>query len=100
MVQLIKKPGDRRKYYMIVQSWDTRTINRFRVNVGYAIEMKEKISDLMEKIKQIDTDEDIKSLLVFFQHIHHSYEQFEQYFKLLEVKYLNVRLKEYSAEKN
>ncbi len=100
MVQLIKKPADRRKYYMIVQSWDTRTINRIRVNIGYAIEMKEKISDFTEKTKQIDTGEDIKSLLVFFQNIHHSYEQFEQYFKLIEVKYLNIRLKEYLEEKN
>jgi DNA-binding transcriptional regulator GbsR (MarR family) len=100
MVQLIKKPGDRKKYYMIVQSWDTRTINRLRLNIGYAIEMKKGISDFIEIAKQIDTGEDIKSSLVFFQDIHHSYEQFELYFKLLEVKYLNIRLKEYLEEKN
>ncbi|MFX0125955.1 MAG: GbsR/MarR family transcriptional regulator, partial [Candidatus Hodarchaeota archaeon] len=100
MVQLIKKPGDRKKYYMIVQSWDTRTINRFRLTASYAREIKEKISDLIEKIEYIATDEDIKSLQVFFQHIHHSYDQFEQYFKLLEIKFLNIRLKEYLEEKN
>ena len=95
MVQVIKKPGDRKNYYMIVQSWDARTINRFRVNVGYAIEMKKNISDFIKKINQIDAGDDINPLLVFFQNIHHSYEQFEQYFKLLEVKYLRIRLKEY-----
>ncbi|GAG23460.1 unnamed protein product, partial [marine sediment metagenome] len=100
MVQIIKKPGDRKKYYMIVQSWDTRTINRLRVNIGYAIEMKKGISAFLETAQQIDTSEDIKSLIVFFQDIHHSYEQFGQYFKLLEVKYLNIRLKEYLEKKN
>lgn len=99
MVQIIKKPGDRKKYYMIVQSWDTRTINRLRLNIGYAIEMRKGISDCIEIANQIDTGEDIKSLLVFFQDIHHSYEQFGQYFKLLEVKYLNIRLQEYLEKK-
>ncbi|MHA2224123.1 MAG: helix-turn-helix domain-containing protein [Candidatus Hodarchaeales archaeon] len=100
MVQIIKKPSDRKKYYMIVQSWDTRTINRLRLNIGYAIEMKKGISDFIEIAKQIDTGKDIKSLLVFFQDIHHSYKQFGQYFKLLEVKYLNIRLNEYLEQKN
>ncbi len=100
MIQLIKKPKDRKKYYMIVQSWDTRTINRLRLNIGYAIEMKEGISDFIEIAKQIDTGEDVKSLLLFFQEIYYSYEQFEQYFKLLELKYLNIRLKELLEEKN
>ncbi|MFX0181914.1 MAG: hypothetical protein ACFE95_02430 [Candidatus Hodarchaeota archaeon] len=35
------------------------------------------------------------SLIEFLQHIHYSYDQFEQYFKLLEVKFLNIRLKEH-----
>jgi DNA-binding transcriptional regulator GbsR (MarR family) len=100
MIQIIKKPGDRKKYYMIVQSWDTRTINRLRLNVRYANEMKKGINEFIEMTKQIDTGEDIKSLLAFFQDIHHSYEQFGQYFKLLEVKYLNIRLREYLEEKN
>ncbi|MFX0084378.1 MAG: MarR family transcriptional regulator [Candidatus Hodarchaeota archaeon] len=95
MVQLIKRPGDRKKYYMIVQSWDTRTINRLRLNIGYAIEMKKGISDFIEITKQIDTVEDVNSLLLFFKEIYHSYEQFGQYFKLLELKYLNIRLKEF-----
>ncbi len=60
--------------------------------------MKRGISDFIEETKKIDTGEDIKSLSVFFQDIYHSYEQFEQYFKLLEVKYLNIRLKEYLSE--
>jgi hypothetical protein len=62
--------------------------------------MKKGISGFFEIAKQIDTGEDIKSLLVFFQDIHHSYEQFDQYFKLLEVKYLNIRLKKYLEKKN
>ncbi|MFX1247565.1 MAG: hypothetical protein ACFFBQ_09300 [Promethearchaeota archaeon] len=100
MVQLIKKPGDRKKYYIIVQSWDTRTIHRFRLNIRYAAEMRQSISDLIDKTSQIKPGEDINSLLVFFQEIHHSYEQFEQYFKLLELKYLDIRLKEYLEKKN
>ena len=33
MIQLMKKPHDRKKYYIAVQSWDTRTINRFKLNI-------------------------------------------------------------------
>lgn len=95
MVQLIKRPGDRKKYFMIIQSWDARTIYRFRLNILSAIEMKQKISDLIEKTTQIAKSEEITSLLAFFHDIHHSYEYFEQYFRLLEMKYLNIRLREH-----
>ena len=100
MVEIIKKPSDRKNYYMIVQSWDTRTINRLRLNIRYAIEMKKGMSEFLEITKQIDTGEDINPLLVFFQDIYHIYEQFGQYFKLLIRKYLNIRLKEYFEEKS
>ncbi|MFX0065163.1 MAG: hypothetical protein ACFFC7_23570, partial [Candidatus Hermodarchaeota archaeon] len=63
--------------------------------IKYAIEVKEKITNLIEKIELRKPSKENKSLIAFFQHIHHSYEQYEQYFKLLEVKYLNIRLKEY-----
>ncbi|MFX1538327.1 MAG: hypothetical protein ACFFDI_29405, partial [Promethearchaeota archaeon] len=95
MIQLIKKPGDRKKYYMVIQSWDSRVINRIKLNIKYAIEVKEKITNLMEKIELRKPSKENKSLKAFFQHIHHSYEQYEQYFKLLEVKYLTIRLKDY-----
>ncbi len=99
MVQLIKKPGDRKNYYLMVQSWDTRTINRMRMNIGYAQEMKKVMREFIEITQQIDTEEENKALLVFFQEIHHCYEQFEQYFKLLEKKFLKIRLKEYLTKK-
>ncbi|MFX1507498.1 MAG: hypothetical protein ACFFDC_15550, partial [Promethearchaeota archaeon] len=99
MVQLVKKPGDRKKYYVIIQSWDTRTLNRIRTNIGYALEMQKKNSYFYEITNQITTDKDVKSLLVFFQHVRQSYEQFKQYFKLIEVKFLNIRLKEYLAQR-
>ena len=89
MVKVIKKPGDRKKYYMIVQSWDTRIINKFKLNQNYGVMIKKKIKNLMKKV---GTSEENKALLVSLQDIHHSYDQFEQYFKLLEVKYLNIRL--------
>ncbi|MFX0093427.1 MAG: hypothetical protein ACFFBD_16870, partial [Candidatus Hodarchaeota archaeon] len=95
MIQVIKKPGDRKKYYMAIQSWDTRMINRLRLSMKYAIEVKGKITNLMERINPKNRSEDNDSLLAFFQDIYHSYDQFEQYFKFLEVKYLNIRLKEY-----
>ncbi len=100
MIQIIKKSGDRKKYYMIVQSWDARTINRLQINIGYAIEMKKKISNLIKMTQQIEIGEDKMSLLGFFQDIYHAYEQFEQYFKFLELKYLTIRLQEYLENNN
>lgn len=99
MVQVIRKQKDRKKYYTIVQSWDTRTINRLRLNIIYATEMKKGLNEFIELTRQLETTENVRSLLAFFQEIHNSYEQFEQYFKLLETKYLNIRLKEHITEK-
>ncbi|MHA2334600.1 MAG: hypothetical protein ACXAEU_21415 [Candidatus Hodarchaeales archaeon] len=92
MIQLIKKPRDRKKYYSVIKSWDIRMINRLRLNVKYAMEVKEEISDLKEEIESRKEDEMNNSLLMLLQDVLHSYEQYEQYFKLLEVKYLNIRL--------
>jgi len=100
MIQIIKKSSDRKKYYLIVQSWDTRTINRLRINIGYAIEMKTGISELIKMTQQIRKDEDKIILVNFFQDIHHSYVQFEQYFKFLELRYLTIRLKEHLEKNN
>ncbi|NHJ01769.1 MAG: hypothetical protein EAX86_06470 [Candidatus Heimdallarchaeota archaeon] len=95
MILLIKQPHIRKKYYLMVQSWDTRTINRFKININYANEMKEKIRSLIENIEPEDTNSEKEVLKEFLEQIHYSYDQFEQYFKLLEVKYLNSRVKEY-----
>ncbi|MHA2295623.1 MAG: hypothetical protein ACXAEU_20840 [Candidatus Hodarchaeales archaeon] len=99
MIEIIKKPGDRKKYYRVIQSWDVRMISRLRLNMKYAMGVKEKIISLIEKIKQKNTGEENNTLLVFLQHVHHSYKQYEQYFKLLEMKYLNIRLKEHLDSK-
>ena len=100
MVQIIKNPGDRKKYYMIVQSWDTRTINRLRLNIGYSIEMMKGIREFIEITQRLTSGENVNSLLTFFHDIHHSYQQFGQYFKLLEVKYRYIRLKEHLDKKD
>ena len=94
MIQIIKRPSDRKKYYLAVQSWDTRTINRFKLSINYAKIMKEKISYLLEMIDDVETNDEKSSLIEFFNQIYYSYEQYEQYFKLLELKFLNIRLKE------
>jgi DNA-binding transcriptional regulator GbsR (MarR family) len=95
MIQLIKKPRDRKKYYLAVQSWDTRTINRFKLNTNYAKGMKAKIKALIEMVETASGLDEQNSLVEFFQQIYYSYDQFEQYFKLLELKFLNIRLKEH-----
>ncbi len=91
MIEVVKRPGDRKKYYKILQSWDARTIQRFRVNTFYAAEVKNQVNDWIGKLgtkELIEKD----SFVPFLQEIHHSYAQFEQYFRLLEVKYLNLRV--------
>jgi DNA-binding transcriptional regulator GbsR (MarR family) len=92
MIELVKRPGDRKKYYVIVQSWDQRTINQFRRNVFYAIEMKDKINKWLEEAENFEKENSLFNL--FLKDIHHTYVQYEHYFRLLEVKYLNHRLKE------
>jgi len=93
MIELVKRPGDRKKYYMIIQSWDRRTINQFRINVFYAIEMKDKISKWIEEVREEILDKENSPFYLFLKDIHHTYVQYENYFRLLEVKYLNIRLK-------
>ena len=64
----------------------------------YAGAVRQKISSMIEKSKdesQIEQNEESLALITFLQHIHHSYVSFEQYFKLLEIKYLSGRLKQY-----
>ncbi|MHA2073521.1 MAG: hypothetical protein ACW97X_02790 [Candidatus Hodarchaeales archaeon] len=95
MTELVKRPGDRKKYYMIIQSWDKRTIRRFKINVIYAIEMKGRISKWIEKVEAENLDKENHSFYLFLKDIFHTYVQFEQYFRLLEVKYLNIRLKDH-----
>ena len=93
MIELVKRPGDRKKYYMIIQSWDRRTINQFKINVFYAVEMKDKISKWVEEVRTETIDKENSPFFLFLKDIHHTYVQYEHYFRLLEVKYLNIRLK-------
>ncbi len=95
MVQLLKKPGDRKKYYVMIQSWDRRTVTRIKLNTYYASEVKSKIEDLLEQIKSIQkTSNEIILLSSFFEHLYNSYTYFEQYFNFLERKYLSIRLEQ------
>jgi len=94
MIKLVKRPGDRKKYYKIIQSWDRRTINQFKINVFYAIERKDKISKWIEEVRAESLDKENPSFYLFLKDIHHTYVQYENYFRLLEVKYLNIRLKD------
>ncbi len=95
MVQLLKKPGDRKKYYVMIQSWDRRTVTRIKLNTYYASGVKSKIEDLLEQVKSIDKiSNEIISLSSFFEHLYNSYTYFEEYFNFLERKYLSIRLKQ------
>ncbi len=95
MIRLIKKPNDRKKYYFMNLSWERWMLNKLRINMKNAVIMRQKISYLIIKVKQENQNEEILALITFLQHIYNSYTCFEQYFKLLEIKYLNNRLKEY-----
>jgi DNA-binding transcriptional regulator GbsR (MarR family) len=94
MIQLVKRPGDRKKYYLVIQSWDQRTINQFRRNVFYAIKMKDKVSKWIEEVKAETLHKENPSFFLFLEDIHHTYVQYEHYYRWLEVKYLNIRLNE------
>ena len=50
MVKQIKRPGDRKKYYFVIQSWDSRIISRLKVNSNYARIVKARMGVLMMKI--------------------------------------------------
>ncbi|MHA1978928.1 MAG: hypothetical protein ACW98I_18640 [Candidatus Hodarchaeales archaeon] len=93
MIELVKKTGDRKKYYLMVQSWDMRTIQRFKLNIMYAIEMKKRVSDWIEEAETNSLDKKNPLFYRSLKDIQYTYMQFEQYFRLLEVKYLNIRLK-------
>ena len=100
MVQLIKKPGDRKKYYAINQSWDSRLVNRLRVNKRYAINVKEKIANLIIKANQETKNEQSKSLAKFLQDIHYTYEKFEKYYELLELKHFENKINEHRKKRD
>ena len=109
IVRLLKKPKDRKNYYMMNQSWDVRLIGRLRINKKYADEISQKISALIEEAKvvpkgefkgeiKVETKKEFQldeklSFITILEHISHSFFQYGQYFKFLEVKYLNGRLK-------
>ena len=95
IIRLIKKPNDRKKYYFINLSWESRMLNKLRINMKYAIMIRQKISNLIEKAKKESQSEESLSLITILEHIHNSYVRYEQYFKLLEIKYLNSRLEKY-----
>jgi len=59
----------------------------------YAIMIRQKISNLIKKAKKESQSEESKLLISFLEHVYNSYIRYEQYFKLLEIKYLNSRLK-------
>ncbi len=86
MVQLVKKPRDRKKYYQMIQSWETRMISRLKLNIRFAINMKMELAALRERI-EIRNEED-KSLFEFLTQIHYSYVQLERYYISLTNKYL------------
>ena len=70
-------------------------LNKLRINMKYAIMIRQKISSLIERAKQESQSEESLTLITILEHIHNSYVRYEQYFKLLEIKYLNSRLKIY-----
>ncbi len=94
MVKLIKKSGDRKNYYLIYQSWDVRMINRIRASQKHAKNIRMKLYSWMEELKQDKANEDAKSLLTTLSEIHHSYAKFEQFYKILELRYFKRYVKD------
>jgi hypothetical protein len=64
------------------------------VNKKYAIEVKTKLKEMIDRTKQMKKNEVMSSLIAFLKEIYISYEHFEIYFEFLEVIYLNKRLTE------
>lgn len=104
MMQELKKPGDRKKYYVMVQSWENRMIRRFKVNTSYATRIQGYLRNLKQRAQQGYASEEPETkehsdFIFFLEQMLQVYVQFEQYYKLLEMKYLNMRLQEYLLEK-
>ena len=74
-------------------SWESRMLEKLRFNMKYAVFIKQYISNLIGKVKKEKQSEESRSLITILEHIQNSYVRYEQYFKLLEIKYLNSRLK-------
>ena len=98
MIRVIKKPHDRKNYYFMNQSWDVRMIGRLRLNKKYADGISQKIIYLKEEAKKEPQSDAKESLINILEHISHSFLQYGQYFKFLEMKYLNNRLQKYLTE--
>ncbi len=100
MVQLVKKKGDRRKYYVTLQSWDSRMIGKLRLNLKYTCTVKQKLILLIEKTHASNLTKERKPLTAFFQDLFDIYTQYEHYFKLLEWKFCEYRLQEHLQTKH
>ncbi|WP_371804951.1 hypothetical protein [Candidatus Lokiarchaeum ossiferum] len=98
MIQVIKKPHDRKNYYLMNQSWDVRMINRLRVNKKYADDLSQKIILLIEKANEELQSDKRDALVDILEQIKHSFFQYGQYFKFLELKYLNDRVQKHLDE--
>ncbi len=88
MVRLINKLGDNKKYYMINQSWETRLLNRLTISKRYAFNVSQRISKMLIQLKKDKSSDERISLLDTLSHIQHSFIQFEQYYKFLEMRYI------------
>ncbi|UYP44359.1 hypothetical protein NEF87_000644 [Candidatus Lokiarchaeum ossiferum] len=98
MIQVIKKPHDRKNYYLMNQSWDVRMINRLRINKKYADDLSQKIISLIEKANEELQSDKRDALVDILEQIRHSFFQYGQYFKFLELKYLNDRVQKHLDE--
>jgi DNA-binding transcriptional regulator GbsR (MarR family) len=100
MVQMVKKTEDRKKYYIALQSWDSRMIGKLGLNIKYAITVKQKITELIEKTNTIELKEEKNMLYLFFQDLLDVFTQYDHYFKLLEWKFCEFRLQEHLRNEN
>ncbi|MFX0061368.1 MAG: hypothetical protein ACFFC7_04215 [Candidatus Hermodarchaeota archaeon] len=95
LVEVIKKPGHRKKHYQAIHSWDSLMFNKFTRNINYAEKAKNKIKTLIEQLETIKSNSnEYQSLLTFFKKIYNSFDLYEHYFHLLEAKYIKIRLQE------
>jgi DNA-binding transcriptional regulator GbsR (MarR family) len=95
MVTVIKKPGDRKKYYSMIQSWDARTITRFNLEIRNGLEMKKIIEDLIVETENASNSEEKYRMLDFFEELTYSYQKYVEFFQLLKMKYFEIRIKDY-----
>jgi DNA-binding transcriptional regulator GbsR (MarR family) len=93
VVKVIKRRGDRKKYYYPNYSWDILMLGKFKRNIDHARIIKNKLKTLSEKNDNIkDESEEKSSLVTFLEKLSISYDLYANYFQIIQEKYLKTRI--------